>query len=556
MKNEPTKTKREPLPGLPRGLGLLRDPLLNKSSAFTEAEREALGLKALLPSKVFTLEEQVARVMENYARKESDLERFIHLASLQDRNETLFYRVLTDNLEQMMPIVYTPTVGLACQQWGHIFRRPRGVYLSIQDRGNIANLLRSWPRQDVRVIVVTDGERILGLGDQGASGMGIPVGKLSLYTACAGITPEQCLPVLLDVGTENEEYLADPLYMGLRQRRTRGEAFDAFVDEFMAAAAEVWPKVLVQFEDFGNTTAFHLLERWRDRSCTFNDDIQGTAAVTLAGLYSALRVTGKKLNEQRILFLGAGEAGIGIGDLIASAMVDEGATIDEARAKCWFVDSKGLVVKSRKDLAHHKLRFAQDFEQTPRFIDCIRKLKPTAIVGVSTMPKTFDREVIEEMSRLNERPIVFALSNPTSKSECSAAEAYQWSNGRAIFASGSPFDPVVFEGKTFVPGQGNNSYIFPGVGLGVVVAEASRVTDRMFAQAARTLASLVLESDLAMGRMYPSLQRIREVSAAIGAAVAEMAFQDGTARAKRPTGDLLSHVRAQMWNPEYRSYLK
>ncbi|MFL5301266.1 MAG: NAD-dependent malic enzyme, partial [Anaeromyxobacteraceae bacterium] len=550
------KTKADPKPGIPLGLELLRNPLLNKSSAFTEEEREALGLKALLPPKVFTLDEQVLRVMENYARKQTDLERYIHLASLQDRNETLFYKVLTDNLEQMMPIVYTPTVGLACQEWGHIFRRPRGVYLSIRDRGNVANLLRTWPAEDVRVIVVTDGERILGLGDQGASGMGIPVGKLSLYTACAGIAPEQCLPVLLDVGTENEEYLADSLYMGLRQRRTRGQEFDDFVAELITAANEVWPKVLVQFEDFGNTTAFHLLERWRDRVCTFNDDIQGTAAVTLAGIYSALRVTKQKLTDQRILFLGAGEAGIGIGDLIASAMVDEGATVDEARRKCWFVDSKGLVVKSRTDLAHHKLRFAHDFEPTPRFIDAIRKLKPTAIVGVSTMAKAFDQEVIEEMSRLNDRPIVFALSNPTSKSECSAGEAYTWSKGRAIFASGSPFDPFLYEGRTFVPGQGNNSYIFPGVGLGVVVAEASRVTDRMFAQAARTLAGLVLESDLEMGRMYPSLQRIREVSAAIGAAVADMAYQDGTARAKRPAGDMLAHVRAHMWQPEYRSYLK
>ena len=549
-------TKPKAKAGLPTGLALLRDPLLNKSSAFTGAEREALGLKALLPAKVFTMEEQVLRVMENYARKQTDLERYIHLASLQDRNETLFYRVLTDNLEQMMPIVYTPTVGLACQEWGHIFRRPRGVYVSIEDRGNVANLLRSWPRSDVRVIVVTDGERILGLGDQGASGMGIPVGKLSLYTACAGIAPEQCLPVLIDVGTENEEYLADPLYMGLRQKRVRGKEFDDFVAELIEAANEIWPKVLVQFEDFGNTTAFHLLERWRDRVCTFNDDIQGTAAVTLAGLYSALRVTKQELCEQRILFLGAGEAGIGIGDLIASAMVDEGATLEDARKRCWFVDSKGLVVKGRTDLAHHKLRFAHDAEPTRAFLDCIRKLKPTAIVGVSTMPKAFDREVIEEMSRLNDRPIVFALSNPTSKSECSAGEAYTWSNGRAIFASGSPFDPFTFEGKTFVPGQGNNSYIFPGVGLGVVVAEASRVTDRMFAQAARTLASLVLESDLEKGRIYPSLKRIREVSAAIGAAVAEMAFQDGTARAPRPAGDLLAHVRAAMWKPEYRSYLE
>jgi malate dehydrogenase (oxaloacetate-decarboxylating)(NADP+) len=493
--------------------------------------------------------------MENYARKQTDLERYIHLASLQDRNETLFYKILTDNVVDMMPIVYTPTVGLACQQWGHIFRRPRGLYITYEDRGHIAEILRALPQQDVRVIVVTDGERILGLGDQGASGMGIPVGKLSLYTACAGIAPAKTLPVLLDVGTENEDYLADPLYMGLRQKRVRGADYDAFVDEFMAAASTVWPKALLQFEDFGNTTAFHLLERWRDRVCTFNDDIQGTAAVTLAGLYSGLRLTRNKLNDQRILFLGAGEAGIGIGDLIVSAMVDEGATLEEARKKCWFVDSKGLVVAGRKDLAHHKLRFAHDHAPIAKFIDCVRDLKPTAIVGVSTMPKAFSQEVIEEMSRLNERPMIFALSNPTSKAECSAGEAYTWSKGRAIYASGSPFPPFTFEGQRFVPGQGNNSYIFPGVGLGVVVAEATRVTDRMFSQAARTLADMVLESDLEKGRIYPPLKRIREVSAAIGAAVAKMAFDDGTARAKRPA-DFSAAVAQEMWKPEYQSFLK
>jgi malate dehydrogenase (oxaloacetate-decarboxylating)(NADP+) len=549
-------SKAEPKAGIPTGAALLRDPLLNKGSAFTAAEREALGLKALLPPKIFTMEEQALRVMENYSAKQTDLERYIHLASLQDRNETLFYRVLTDNLEQMMPVVYTPTVGLACQKWGHIFRRPRGMYVTYEDRGRVAELLGEWPHDDVRVIVVTDGERILGLGDQGASGMGIPVGKLSLYTACAGIAPTQCLPVTLDVGTENEEYLSDSLYMGLRQHRVRGKAFEEFVAEFMEAATKRWPKVLVQFEDFGNTTAFQLLEQWRDRICTFNDDIQGTAAVTLAGLYSALRLTGKKLNDQRILFLGAGEAGIGIGDLIVSAMVDEGATLEDARKKCSFVDSKGLVVKTRKDLAHHKLRFAHDLPETKAFIDCIRLLKPTAIVGVSTMPKTFNQEVIEAMSKLNERPIIFSLSNPTSKSECSAGEAYTWSNGRAIFASGSPFPSFQFEGKTFVPGQGNNSYIFPGVGLGVVASESTRVTDRMFAQAARTLASLVLESDLEKGRIYPSLKRIREVSSAIGAAVAEMAFKDGTARAKKPAGDMLEFVKATMWEPKYESFVK
>jgi malate dehydrogenase (oxaloacetate-decarboxylating)(NADP+) len=538
----------------PKGAELLHDPLLNKGTAFTAKERAALGLLGLLPPHVNTMDEQVARVLENYRKKATDLERYIHLVSLQDRNETLFFRVVMENLEEMMPIIYTPTVGQACQSFGHVFRRPRGLYISIKEKGSVASILANWPNDDVRVIVVTDGERILGLGDQGACGMGIPVGKLGLYTACSGIHPAQTLPVTLDVGTENEQYLADPLYIGLRQRRVRGKEYDAFVAEFIGAVQERFPKALVQFEDFGNSTAFHLLEHWRDRICTFNDDIQGTAAVTLAGLFSSLRVTKKTLAEQQILFIGAGEAGIGIGDLIVSAMVDEGVPLAEARRKCWFVDSKGLVVKSRTDLAEHKLRFAHDFAKIPDFLSAVKALKPTAIIGVSTMPGAFSKEVVEEMSRLNERPVIFALSNPTSKSECTAEQAYTWSNGKAIFASGSPFPTVSFQGKTFVPGQGNNSYIFPGVGLGVVACEAKHVTDRMFAVAAKTLASLVLESDLEMGRIYPSLTRIREVSAHIGAAVVEVAYRDGLARAAKPA-NVLEFVKQQMWTPRYESYV-
>ncbi len=540
---------------LPTGTALLQDPLLNKGTAFSAEERDTLGLKGLLPPKIFTMEEQVARVLENYRQKKTDLERYIHLASLQDRNETLFYRVLMDNLDEMMPIVYTPVVGQACQQFGHIFRRPRGLYISYKERGNIANILKNWPREDVRVIVVTDGERILGLGDQGAGGMGIPVGKLSLYTACAGISPAQCLPVMLDVGTENEGYLGDPLYLGIRQHRVRGQEFDDFVAEFMNAAKEIWPDVLIQFEDFANSNAFRLLENWRDKICSFNDDMQGTAAVSLAGLFSALRVTKKSLSEQKILFLGAGEAGIGIADLIVSAMVDEGDTLEEARAKCWFVDSKGLVVKSRDNLVEHKLRFAHDYPFAPDFLSAVKALKPTAIIGVSTIAKSFTQEVIQTMAELNERPIVFALSNPTSKSECSAEEAYTWSDGRAIFASGSPFPPCVFKGKTYVPGQGNNAYVFPGIGLGAVACKAKKVTDRMFSQAARALAEQVLESDLEMGRMYPALSRIREVSAYIGAAVAEVAFNDGVAGIEKPD-NVVEFVRSQQWAPEYRDYVK
>jgi malate dehydrogenase (oxaloacetate-decarboxylating)(NADP+) len=457
-------------------------------------------------------------------------------------------------MEQMMPIVYTPTVGQACQLFSHLLRKTRGLYASFEDRGNLAEILRTLPAHDVRVIVMTDGERILGLGDQGAGGMGIPIGKLSLYTACAGIHPARCLPVMIDVGTDNESLLGDPLYMGLRRRRPRGKEYSDFVGEFITAAREVWPKVMIQFEDFANTTAFPLLEHWRDRACIFNDDIQGTAAVALAGIYSALRVTRKTLAQQKILFLGAGEAGTGIGDLIVAAMVEEGASLEEARRRCWFVDSKGLVVKSRENLAEHKRHYAHDFRQIHDFLGAVQALEPTAIVGVSTIPGSFNREVIETMSRLNERPIVFALSNPTSKSECTAEEAYSWSLGKAIFASGSPFPPFIFQGKTFVSGQGNNAYIFPGVGLGVLASEARRVTNRMFARAARTLADQTSEADLEMGRIYPSLARIREVSAHIGAAVAEVAFADGHAGVPRPD-DVLGLVQSTVWTPHYEDYL-
>ena len=542
-----------PIPAA-RGLALLRDPLLNKGTAFTEAERAALGLRGLLPAHVFTLEEQASRVLENFHGKHSDLERYLYLTSLQDRNETLFYRALTDNLDLMMPIVYTPTVGQACELYSHLVRRTRGLWLSIADRGRVAETLRNWPHDDVRVIVMTDGERILGLGDQGVGGMGIPVGKLSLYTACAGIHPASCLPIMLDVGTDNAALLADPLYMGLRQLRARGEVYDAFVGEVITATRAAWPRVLVQFEDFANTTAFQLLETWRDRACIFNDDIQGTASVALAGLLSALRITGRSLVEQRMLFLGAGEAGTGIADLIVTAMVDAGMAPDEARRRCWFFDSQGLVARGRTGLAPHKLRYAHEAGPMTDFAAAIRLLEPTAIVGVSAKPRSFDRAVIETMARQNERPIVFALSNPTSRSECTAEEAYAWSQGRAIFASGSPFPPCTAAGKTFVSGQGNNAYIFPGIGLGVVASQARRVSDRMFARAARALADETSAADLAMGRIYPSLTRIREVSAHIAAAVAEVAFADGLAEAERPD-DVRAFVEAHMWTPRYPSYL-
>ena len=537
-----------------RGVALLQDPLLNKGTAFTFAERDALGLRGLLPPSIASQDQQLERVLGNIRRKTSELEKYIYLISLQERNENLFYRVVTEHLDEMMPIIYTPTVGLACQKYALIFRRPRGLYISLEDRGHVKQILQNWPHTDVRMIVITDGERILGLGDLGANGMGIPVGKLSLYTACAGIPPAQCLPIMLDVGTNNPTLLADPLYLGLSRKRLPGLAYDNLVNEFVTAVQEIFPRACIQFEDFGNANAFRLLHHYRDRVCTFNDDIQGTAGVTLSGLCSSLRLTGGKLAGQRILFLGAGEAGIGIGDLIVEALKAEGVPEDVARRQCWFVDSKGLVVRSRTDLVEHKLRFAHDHAPVATLLAAVEALKPTALVGVSGMPQTFTEPIVRAMAKLNKRPVVFALSNPTSKAECTAEQAYAWSEGRAIFASGSPFAPVTLNGVTHVPGQGNNSYIFPGVGLGVIATESTRVTDEMFLVAAQTLASLVTESDLALGRVYPDLKRIREVSMEIAVAVAAVVFRHGLTRMQHPA-DLKAHVTAVMFDPKYPVYV-
>jgi malate dehydrogenase (oxaloacetate-decarboxylating)(NADP+) len=544
-----------PLPEwFPRGTALLRDPTLNKGTAFSDAEREMLGLRGLLPPHISTQEEQVTRVLENFRRLQTPLAKYIMLESLQDRNEALFYRVVLENPDEMMPIIYTPTVGLACQQFGHIYRRPRGLYVSAADRGRIQQVLSNWPYREAAIIVVTDGERILGLGDLGANGMGIPIGKLALYTACAGVHPRRCLPVMLDVGTNNETLLTDPLYVGTRRKRLAGAEFDELVEEFIEATQAVFPGVLVQFEDFANHNAFRLLQRYRDRICSFNDDIQGTASVTVAGIFSALRVTKKKMSEQTFLCLGAGEAATGISDLLVAAMRADGLSETQARARCWLVDSKGLVVAERRELAEHKKPYAHAHAPVGDFIGAVKALKPTAIIGVGATPNTFTREVIETMTQLNEYPIVFALSNPTSRAECTAEQAYQWSGGKALFASGSPFDPVDYNGKRYVPRQGNNSYIFPGVGLGVTAVAASRVTDDMFMAAARALAETVTASDLAQGSLYPPLQAIRAASLQVATAVAEVAYRDVLAGIERP-GDLTEHIRAQMYVPEYPSYV-
>jgi malate dehydrogenase (oxaloacetate-decarboxylating)(NADP+) len=543
------KTSSKP----PDGTAWLHDPTRNKGTAFSEAERDALGLRGLLPPRVSTLERQAARAMENLRRKPDNLEKYIFLMGLLDRNETLFYRVVLDHLPELMPIIYTPTVGQACQEYGHIFRRPRGLFLSANDRGRIGRILANWPFDDVRVAVVTDGERILGLGDLGADGMGIPVGKLALYTACAGIHPSMCLPVTLDVGTENETLLQDPLYIGLPQRRLRGPAYDELIGEFMSAIQARFPRALVQLEDFGNANAFRLLRAYRNRLCLFDDDIQGTGAVALAGILAALRITGQALTDQRILFLGAGEAALGIGDTIAAALTETGLPPEAAREHCWFVDSKGLVVRNRTDLSEEKRAYAHDHAFLPDLPAAVEALHPTAIIGVAGQRGMFTEPVLRAMARLNARPIVFALSNPTAKQECAAEEAYSWTEGRAIFASGSPSAPQTVNGATLQPGQGNNAYIFPGVGLAIVVYTITRVSDGMFLAAARTLADQVSADDLANGSVYPPLDRIREVSVEIAAAVAAVALREKLA-AKPPVGDPRAYIRSQMYEPIYPDF--
>jgi malate dehydrogenase (oxaloacetate-decarboxylating)(NADP+) len=543
-------------PPLPTGIALLQDPLHNKGTAFSDAERDALGLRGLLPPRVFTMEQQIRRVMENFRRKTSDLEKYIHLIALQDRNETLFYRTVLAYIEGMLPIIYTPTVGEACRTFGHIFRRPRGLYVSAADRGRVRQVLRNWPTRDVAVIVATDGGRILGLGDLGAFGMGIPIGKLSLYTACAGIDPARTLPVMLDVGTDNATLLSDPLYTGLLQPRLRGDAYDSLVEEFVAAVQEVFPGALLQFEDFATDNAIRLLERFRHRTCAFNDDIQGTAAVTLAGLLSAGRVTGRRLSQETLLFYGAGAAATGIADLIVAALVrDGGLAPEQARRRIWFVDSSGLVVAERTDLAPHKRPYAHPHAPLADLGAVVESVRPTALIGVSGAPQAFSEPVLRMMGRLVERPVIFALSNPTANSECTAEQAYRWTDGRAVFASGSPFPPVELGGSRFLPRQGNNAYIFPGVGLGIVTARARRVTDEMFEVAARTLAQQVTAADLAQGALFPPLTRARDVSARIAVAVAEVAFRTGLADASRPA-DLAAAVREATWEPEYLDYVE
>jgi len=535
----------------PTGYDLLRNPRLNKGTAFTEAQRRAWGLEGLLPPAVTTLALQVARRHAEIAALQDDLQKYLVLSDLQTRNETLYYAVLMSDPATYMPIVYTPTVGEACQKFGHIFRAPRGMYLPVSSRGRLKQLLSNWPERDVRFIVVTDGERILGLGDLGAGGMGIPIGKLSLYTACAGVPPQYCLPIVLDVGTNNQVLLDDPLYQGLRQQRVRGEEYLVFVDEFVAAVEQLYPKCCIQWEDFANFNAVPILTRYRDKICTFNDDIQGTAGVALAGIYGALRITGQKLSEQRFLFLGAGSAATGIAELISLAMAQEGMDLAAARRRNALFDINGLLVTSRTDLAGFQKPFAQEAAPVPTFVAAVEALKPTGIIGVSTVPKLFNHDVIGAMARINQRPIIFPYSNPTSRSECSAEEAYRWSDGRAVFASGSPFPPVEIGGRHFVPGQGNNVYIFPAMGMAVYATEAKRVTDEMFIVAANAVAEQVGQDSLDVGLIYPPQSKILTASLHVAARIAEHIFDHGLARIARPE-DISHLIGNKAYVPSYR----
>lgn len=532
-----------------RGADLLRNPQLNRADAFTQEERDEKGLRGLLPPAVTTKELQVQRMLALLDRCPTALDKFLMLDSLHTTDEDLYFKLLIEHIDDFMPVVYTPTVGEVCQKFSHIYRYPRGAFISINDNGRVGEIIDNVPNEEVDVIVVTDGQRILGLGDLGVNGMGIPCGKLSLYTACAGIAPEKTLPVTIDVGTNNQDNLNDPLYLGLRHERVSGEAYDELIEEFMTEARRRWPNVLIQFEDFGNNHAFDLLERYKDKCLCFNDDIQGTATVAVTGVYSALRVTKQKLADQRFLFLGAGEAATGIAELLVDAMVAEGMDRAEALKHCCLFDSKGLVTSTRGDkLAHNKVPFAHDLPNCKTFIEAVRALRPTGVIGVAAQPGAFNAEVLHEMAEINERPIVFALSNPTSRAECNAETAYRETNGRALFASGSPFAPVALGDKTFVPRQGNNSYVFPGLGLGAVFAQARCMPTGMFLAASRALAEFVSESDLEQGSLYPPLSMVREVSVKIGATVAQYAYDNGLANNERPE-DLEAAVRAFMYDP-------
>jgi len=531
------------------GRQLLNAAELNKGTAFTTEEREQFGLRGLLPAAICTQEVQLRRTLENLRRKAYDIERYIFLMALLGRNERLFYRLLIDNIEELMPIIYTPTVGQACQEFAHIYRQALGFYITPDDRGQIESIFANWPERDVHMIVVTDGQRILGLGDLGSNGIGIPIGKLALYSACAGIPPRQCMPVMLDVGTNNQELRDDPLYLGANQPRLTGNAYTSLVDEFVHAVQKVFPNALIQFEDFLTPNAYKLLQRYRNDICCFNDDIQGTAAMALAGVLASCRITGVDFSNLRILFLGAGSAATGIADLIQAALIQTGHSPEAARDRLWFVDQAGLMVSQRDDLLPHNIPYARNIPGTD-FISAIQIAQPHILIGATGAPDTFTEEAVRTMAQINIRPVIFALSNPTSKTECTAEQAYQWTEGRAVFASGSPFPAFECQGRTLHPGQGNNAYVFPGIGLGILACNARRVTDEMFLDAAHTLANYVTEADLNAGTVYPPLTQIRSISLEIATAVAERAYDQGLATQPRPS-NIRQWIRNLMYDPGY-----
>lgn len=533
-----------------RGEVLLNNSELNRATAFSIADRKKYGLLGLLPEKVETEAERLQRVLSQIDAKNSDLERYEYLSALHDNDETLYFKTLMSDPARFMPLVYTPTVGEACQKFDHIFSRPRGLYLPITRQNQLEEMLGNWFEEDVRVIVVTDGERILGLGDQGIGGMGIPIGKLSLYTACAGVPPQVTLPITLDVGTNNQDRLNDPLYLGLKQSRVTGQAYDDFIAAFVAAVQKVFPLACIQFEDFAFAHAAPILAKYRDEVCCFNDDIQGTASVALAGITAALRITKEKLTEQRFLFFGAGTAGTGIAGLLVKAMVMQGLSEEEALERCWFYDIHGLLQSERTDLADFQQPFAHKHAPVDNFVAAINSIKPTAIIGVSTVGKAFNQQVIEAMAAINERPIIFPYSNPTDHSECTAEEAYNWSEGRAVFASGSPFPPVHYKDQIFIPGQGNNVYIFPAMGMAIYATAATRVTDEMFILAAQALSEQVTEKYLEVGLIYPPQKDILPVSLQVAAKVAEYIFDNGLARVERPA-DIVAYIQEKTYVPEY-----
>ncbi|XP_013783386.1 NADP-dependent malic enzyme-like [Limulus polyphemus] len=537
-----------------RGIYYLRDPVLCKGLKFSAQERENLGLRGLLPPSIRCLESQMQAVIENIDRLEDSLSKYMYLRQLQDYNQNLFFKVLMEHTDKLMPIVYTPTVGLVCIKYSLIFQRPRGIFLTIQDAGRIYDVLGNWPEKEVRAIVVTDGERILGLGDLGANGMGIPVGKLALYTALAGVPPNKTLPVTLDVGTNNEKLLSDPYYIGMRHKRIRGREYDDFIEEFMEAAIKRFGRsCLIQFEDFGNENAFRLLKKFQERYSTFNDDIQGTASVAVAGILASLKITDLKLSQNVFLFQGAGEAALGTADLLVMAMEQEGVSRVEATRRIWMVDSKGLIVKNRETggITEHKARFTQEHEHLTNLEDIVKTIKPTVLIGASAQKGVFSESILRTMAENNERPVIFALSNPTDKAECTAEQAYTFTEGRCVFASGSPFDPVTIEDQTFYPGQGNNAYIFPGVALAVIECGVHTIADQVFLVAAKALANQVKQEDLEEGRLYPPLKNIRDVSVQIAAKVAQFLYVEGMATRRPEPDDKVAFLRSKQYTADY-----